>query len=267
MKRFILFLAMALFYNSQAFAAGSQCFLLSDKGHLLQQEGRCEKRAAPCSTFKIAISLMGYDDGILIDQTTPEWPFKEEYSDWLDVWKQPHNPTMWIKNSCVWYSQLITNKLGEEKFKHYVSAFDYGNQDVSGDKGKHNGLTRSWLSSSLTISPKEQMEFLQKLVANKLPVSAKAQELTRSLLFIEELENGWKLYGKTGSGNKLNKDGSKNQDRQIGWFIGWLEKEERHIIFVHYIEDDQKMETYASLRAKAAAKEKLIQWIRTNPSF
>ncbi|WP_410526378.1 penicillin-binding transpeptidase domain-containing protein [Rickettsia rhipicephali] len=29
----------------------------------MKQEGNCESRYAPCSTFKIAISLMGYDDG------------------------------------------------------------------------------------------------------------------------------------------------------------------------------------------------------------
>ncbi|ASX27927.1 hypothetical protein BA173_03570 [Rickettsia sp. MEAM1 (Bemisia tabaci)] len=53
--------------------------------------------------------------------------------------------------------------------------FSYGNQDTSGDKGKNNGLTNAWLSSSLEISPEEQIAFLQKLAADQLPVSLKAQ--------------------------------------------------------------------------------------------
>ncbi|WP_410526374.1 penicillin-binding transpeptidase domain-containing protein [Rickettsia rhipicephali] len=59
-----------------------------------------------------------------------------------------------MKNSCVWYSQIITNKeLGIEKFRDYVTQFDCGNRDISGDKGKNNGLTNAWFSSSLEIAP------------------------------------------------------------------------------------------------------------------
>ncbi|HBX3937445.1 TPA: hypothetical protein MH011_29220 [Klebsiella pneumoniae subsp. pneumoniae] len=43
--------------------------------------------------------------------------------------------------------------MGVDRFTEYVKKFEYGNQDVSGDSGKHNGLTQSWLMSSLTISP------------------------------------------------------------------------------------------------------------------
>ncbi len=46
-------------------------------------------------------------------------------------------------------------------------------------KGKNNGLTNAWLSSSLEISPEEQIAFLQKLAADQLPVSLKAQEMTK----------------------------------------------------------------------------------------
>lgn len=58
----------------------------------------------------------------------------------------------------------------------YIRLFEYGNQDVSGDTGMHNGLMNAWLSSSLAISPKEQNHFLNKLVTNTLPISADAIE-------------------------------------------------------------------------------------------
>ncbi|WP_231289986.1 penicillin-binding transpeptidase domain-containing protein [Rickettsia australis] len=61
----------------------------------------------------------------------------------LEVWKQPHTPKDWMKNSCLWYSQIITKELGIEKFRDYVTQFDYGNHEILGDKGKNNGLTNA----------------------------------------------------------------------------------------------------------------------------
>lgn len=207
---------------------------------------------------------MGYDAGFLIDETHPEIPFKEGYDDYLEVWKQPHTPQDWMKNSCVWYSRLITQELGYEKFHDYIIKFDYGNQDASGDKGKDNGLTNAWLSSSLEISPEEQAIFVQKLVNKKLSISEKAVEMTKNILFIEDFADGWKLYGKTGSGNRLNEDRTtKLKDRQIGWFVGWLQKNDRIVFFVNFIEDTEHHDSYASLRSRAAAKAKLKALIET----
>ena len=104
-----------------------------------------------------------------------------------------------MENSVVWYSQQVTQALGKEKFKGYVEAFGYGNADVSGDKGKDNGLTRSWLSSSLRISPLEQIDFLTRVVGRKLPVSSHAYEMTEAILTEHELPNGWTVRGKTGA--------------------------------------------------------------------
>jgi beta-lactamase class D len=257
MKKIILFLAFNF-----ALLANANCFLAKENNQIIVEEGDCKSRHAPCSTFKIAISLMGYNEGVLIDETHPELQFKKEYEDWLDIWKQSHNPRLWMQNSCVWYSQVLTQEIGMSKFKKYVQDFHYGNQDVSGDKGKDNGLTCSWLSSSLEISAEEQVVFLQKLIDNKLPVNLKSQEMTKRILFIEDLPNGWKLYGKTGMGYQLNSDRTKKVDLQLGWFVGWIQKNNRTIIFVNYIQDKNKQDTYASLRAKTIAKEKLLQVIQ-----
>lgn len=260
MKKF-LFLNFILFFASSIYA-NKNCFLVKENNLIIKQEGDCELRHAPCSTFKIVISLIAYNEELLIDETHPELPFKEGYLDYIERWKQPHNPSLWMKNSCVWYSQVLTQKLGMEKFKEYVIKFNYGNHDVSGDKGKNNGLTNSWLSSSLEISPKEQILFLENFINNKLPISAKAHEMTKNILFIDELADGWELYGKSGSGCQLNHDRTQKLELQIGWFIGWIQKDNRTIIFVYYIEDEDLQETYAGIRARAAAKEKLLELIQ-----
>jgi beta-lactamase class D len=265
MKQTILFLSIGLLLSTPAMTS-QNCFLAMEDHQVIGSEGDCKSRHAPCSTFKIAISLMGYNEGLLTDETHPELPFKDGYADYIENWKQSYNPRLWMKNSCVWYSQILTSKFGIRKFEEYVTKFNYGNQDISGDKGKDNGLTHSWLSSSLEISPEEQIVFLQNLLDNKLPVSLKSQEMTRNLLFIEELADGWKLYGKTGSGSLLNEDRTQKLDRQIGWFIGWIQNSHRTIIFANFIEDEDKQDTYAGPRARADAKEKLMQIIQENNS-
>lgn len=258
-KAHILSIAIMIF--SQSILAGTECFIVKENNIIVKQEGVCHERYAPCSTFKIAISLMGYDDGILLDEFHPEFPFMKGYTDWLEVWKQPHNPSSWLKNSCVWYSQVIAQKLGVAKFKRYVTSLSYGNQDVSGQPGVEDTLVDSWISSSLKISPEEQIQFIEDLLESTLPVSKEAQKFTRNIMFLENLDNGWKLYGKTGSGTQRNADGLKDSNRQIGWFVGWVEKNDRRVIFAQLIADDQKFDTYASFRAKASAKQKLATYL------
>lgn len=258
--KIILFLCSVILSTNTTFAAES-CFIAKENGVVIKTEGDCKTRYAPCSTFKIALALIGYDAGLLKDETHPEWPFKPEYEAFLESWKNPQNPTTWMKNTCVWYSQVLTQKLGMKKFQGYVKKFDYGNQNVSGDPGQNNGLTRSWLSSSLEISPEEQAIFLEKLLANKVPVSTHAQQMTKNIMYIEDLPGDWKLYGKTGTGFLLNKDKTKKLDIDHGWFVGWIEKDTKKIIFVHHIVDDKKEEEPAGSRAKKQAKEKLLQLI------
>ena len=96
-------------------------------------------------------------------------------------WCQEHTPATFMKYSVVWFSHQITERLGEKKFQEYVLKLNYGNKDVSGTRGegglyKNDGLINSWLGTSLQISPLEQVEFLEKLLANELAVSSQAQE-------------------------------------------------------------------------------------------
>lgn len=259
MKIVILFLCSIVFSANVAFA--SQCFIAKEKDQMIDQDGDCEKRYAPCSTFKIALSLIGFDSGILVDATHPVWPFKEGYVDWRDAWKQEQMPQSWMKASCVWYSQVLAESLGMKKLQDYVTKFAYGNHDLSGDKGQNNGLTNAWLSSSLEISSLELVAFLEKLLIDALPVSQHAHSMTKNILFVEELKNGWKLYGKTGSGVLLSADRTKKLEIQHGWFIGWIEKGDRRVIFSNHISDTKKEETFASLRAKIDTKKRLMKII------
>lgn len=217
---------------------GRSGFIAKQGGVVIKTVGKFEERRAPFSTFKVPLALMGFDAGILENKDSPRWEFKEEYEknlgDWYTPeqgkaygWRQAHTPATFIKYSAVWYSHQITQRLGAEKFKAYVSSFHYGNSDVSGTPDKDDGLFQSWLGTSLEISPREQVEFLEKLLANRLPVSQEAHEKTREVMDRGEIWDGWKLYGKTGGGHAND-----------GWFVGWIEKDGQHIIFAQYLDLD-----------------------------
>lgn len=139
--------------------------LNAKSGEVIAKEGEiCDKRNSPASTFKVPLALMGFESGILQDSHNPSWPYKEGYPAWRESWKQSVDPTYWEDQSVVWFSQELTRKLGKEQFQKYTDELNYGNRDLSGDPGKDNGLLRSWISSSLTISPNEQVDFLLKMV-------------------------------------------------------------------------------------------------------
>ena len=137
-----------------------------------------------------------------------------------------------------------------ERFRRYVDAFGYGNRDISGDKGKANGLTHAWLSSSLQISPVEQIGFLSKLLKRELPVSAKAHDMTLAIMPNFPLADGWTAYGKTGTGFQPLRGGTFDRSRQFGWFVGWAQKGERRILFARLIRDERKETSVASFRAR-----------------
>lgn len=244
---------IAIFLWSLPNISNASCFIASENGVIIEKSGDCETRHAPCSTFKVALSLIGYNEGILIDEETPLWQYEDGYVNWLPKWERAHNPKMWLQNSCVWYSQVLTKKLGAEKLQQYLGSFDYGNKDISGDLGKNNGLTNAWLSSSLEISALEQMDFLTKLLDNSLPLHKHSVDMTKNNMFVQNLNDEWRLYGKTGNGNLLSLDRTQKLDKQVGWFIGWVQGKGRVITFVNLIVDEKPEETYASLRAKADA--------------
>lgn len=235
------------------------CTLVVDaaSGADLRREGTCGERVTPASTFKIAIALMGYDSGFLVDAETPKLPFKQGYIDWRPQWRHDHTPTSWMRESVIWYSQQVTRHLGRERYQAYVDAFGYGNRDVSGDPGEENGLTNAWLSSSLQISPQEQVAFLSKIVNRALPVSETAYAMTAVITDYGD-HGGWRVHGKTGAGLPIGDDGIRVRGKPYGWFVGWAEKQGRTVVFARLIQDSARQKSLPSFRARDALLEDLF---------
>lgn len=203
---------------------------------MLELGPHLDERVSPCSTFKITLSLMGYDAGVLKDEKSPIWDFQEGYDDFLELWKAPQTPQSWMQYSCVWYSKLLALQLGSEKIQSYLAQFEYGNQDMSGGLPQPGSTNPAWISSSLKISPKEQVAFIQKMIQGELPISSNTIEMTKVLIFKEELPEGWKLYGKTGLGTIFGQDGL---NLKVRWFVGWLENDRAFFPFAYQMRDKE----------------------------
>ncbi|WP_343731071.1 class D beta-lactamase [Duganella sp.] len=232
-------------------SAQLSCTALMDaaSGQRLRYDGQCEQQVTPASTFNIVVALMGYDSGILTDEHTPRLPYKSSYASWNKEWQTDTDPSSWIANSTVWYAQQVTTQLGQQRFQRYIDSFNYGNRDISGDTGKHNGLTQSWIGSSLQISPAGQLEFLRRIVTRQLPVSDQAYEMTARILHPQTLANGWTIYGKTGTASPVQPNGRDDESRQYGWYVGWATKGARTIVFTR-MTLDHRQQTYAGPRAR-----------------
>lgn len=248
--------------TASATPARRDCTLIvdADSGAALVREGRCDERVAAASTFKIAISLMGFDSGVLRDEHTPYLPYKQGYAAWNPAWRQGTDPARWLRESVVWYSDQVRDqlrsRLGAGAVRGYVEAFDYGNRGLPAVAGVDDTVTLSELSPTLSISPVEQTVFLRKLVGRRLPVSAHARDMTVRLLEVGTLANGWKVYGKTGTAITRLPDGSEDA---IGWFVGWASKDGRTLVFARLLEQPVRSDGHAGPLTRDAFLDELAR--------
>lgn len=256
---FILFLISPIIVHAddtydKYFKGTKGCFLLYNmKTGLVEKEiggGNCRERVVACSTFKVPLSVMAFDAGILKDEEEVlKWDGKVDERTEVNA---DQNAKTWMKYSVVWFSQRLTPELGEEKIKKYLNNFKYGNEDMAG------GLTQAWLidpafeGPALKISPYEQVEFMKNLWSDQLPVSKRAMQITRDLTYLETSANGFKLNGKTGS-NFYHQD----RQRRLGWFIAHVSDGNKEYIAVTNFSDIDPAQggSYGGARAKEITKE------------
>jgi beta-lactamase class D len=256
-----LLIALAFCFAPIPVNAAMLCTIVADATTgevLIEQGGDCDTPTTPASTFKVPLAIMGFDAGLLADAHNPALPFVEGYADWGgDDWRQTTDPLRWMDYSVVWYSQVLARSLGADRLTRYARSFGYGNADFSGDAGADNGLERSWISSSLKLTPREQLTFIRRLATGQLPVSAHALETTISIMQQRETADGWQLVGKTGSAYPRNDDGNFNRARGWGWYVGMATKDGRTLVFVRLNQDESRQPISGGLRAR---DEFVVQW-------
>ncbi len=195
---------------------------LKQNRYLRHNEARCRQRFSPFSTFKIPNSLIGLETNVLADaEHLMRWEPNNypEASGWTEPpfvhWKQDQTLRSALKYSVVWYYRELAKRIGERRMNKYVTAFGYGNQDISGGLNSPQLFQAFWLNSSLQISADEQVEFLRRFYTGKLPVSARATSIVKDILVLEKTP-GYTLSGKTGGGSLAG-------GKALGWFVGYVE--------------------------------------------
>ncbi|HRI65636.1 MAG TPA: penicillin-binding transpeptidase domain-containing protein [Polyangium sp.] len=233
---------------SRFFGDARGCFTMREitNGETFEMGGdECGERTLPASTFKIPNAIIALDSGVLKDEKVVfQWDGQKR---WHEDWNRDHAlPTsMWY--SVVWFYQHIATEVGTERYKKYLSAFHYGNEDPSGE------VQMFWLNGTLQISPREEVAFLTTMYEGKLPVNPRSVDIVKKILelrgeakehvrkrlpFVDQIPDNVVLSGKTGSGLP---DGDQLGPLDaVGWFVGSVEKEGRRWVFASRIRSNDK---------------------------
>lgn len=245
--------------EARHFPGQSACFLLYNMRakrfeKIVGSDARCREELPACSTFKVPLAAMAFDAGLLKDEAQVlKWDGK---SGSRDAEKRDQDALSWMRDSVVWFSQALTPKLGKERLQKYLDAFNYGNRDLRG------GLTLAWLNQpdgeapALRISAYGQAEFMRRLWAGELPISARAREMTEKITRIETSPKGYELHEKTGSNFFTD-----NPKRRLGWFVAHLQKGDDEYVAVtsFYDLDTPAQEGFGGLHARTVTKALLAE--------
>lgn len=187
---------------------------------------RAGTRYLPASTFKIPNTLIALESGVASgpdfflrwdSKAVPQQPW------WPAAWSQDQTLASALKHSVVWYYKELARRTGQGRMQTYVDRFGYGNRDISG------GVDQFWLSGGLRISAEEQVNFLHRFYSGKLDISERSTRLAKDMLVLEETP-AYRLSGKTGW------SGLGEPGTQIGWLVGYLERDGKVYPFAMNIE-------------------------------
>ncbi|MGG0670816.1 BlaR1 family beta-lactam sensor/signal transducer [Lederbergia citrisecunda] len=197
----------------------------------IYNEDKSTLRVSPNSTYKMYSALIGLEsDAITSDKSTMKWTgTKYPYASW----NTDQNLSTAMKNSVSWYFQELDERIPRETTQAYVDLMGYGNNDLTGGSDY-------WLESSLKISPVEQVQLLLAFHTNQFGFEDKNIRTVKDSLILEG-HDGYRLSGKTGTGNVNGKDIN-------GWFIGYVEAKDNTYFFATNIQNEDN--SYGSKAAE-----------------
>ena len=194
MKYFLILFLAAL--TAKVLAAQDYVLLVTEVGGKTVVSGKAElaeQRFVPASTFKVLLAWAALEEGIVTPET------KQLLRD-KHVPKTPREADL---HEAMYYSSndyfvWLAEKLGAEKLKRYIAVSGYAGGAVPSDwpsvKSLHGG-------GGLTVTPRENHEFMQKVATGKLTSSPKIQAQLLEVLRWPCTDANKQLYGKTGTSN------------------------------------------------------------------
>ena len=180
----------------------------------IHNSAKARQAHIPASTFKIPNTLIALEEGVIKDQfEVIKWDGVERI---YAPWNSDQTLATAFAHSCVWCYQRFAKEVGDSRYKHYLDAFDYGNQKTGQD------VATFWLEGDLRVSPNDQIAFLRKVYLGQLPIKASNIQTLKEIMLVEETP-AYKLRAKTGW---------KGAD---GWYVGYVEADNDVWFFAHHM--------------------------------
>ncbi|MEC4720019.1 class D beta-lactamase [Noviherbaspirillum sp. CPCC 100848] len=176
---------------------------------------RANQRFAPQSTFKIFNAMIGMDTGAVQDELEV-LPYGGK-PQLIKEWERDMNLRDGIRISNVPVYQELARRIGARRMQHYIDLVGYGNRKLG------TVIDRFWLDGPLEISAIEQARLMARLAQRQLPFSERSMLTMRSMIQ-QEGTQGYTMFAKTGWG-------FHSATAQIGWLVGWIEKEGKPYAF------------------------------------
>jgi beta-lactamase class D len=180
----------------------------------------CMRQLPPCSSFKIANALIGLDAGLITPRAVVVWDGKPQP---VKAWETDADLAKAFKLSMVPWFQKLARSVGHDVYAKQLKALDYGSANPAGP------VDQFWLGpqagGGLTISTRQQSEFIARLYTDQLPVKASSVEMVEQIM-IDETRGATTMSGKTGTCSSQ-ADGS----RSVGWWVGRLKSPNQDLAF------------------------------------
>lgn len=190
-------------------------FLLKRDGKAVQVvhgADRSEAALRPASTFKVLVALVALQTGTLrdADEVVP-WNGKRYPNQ--PQWERDMSLREAMQTSSESFFGVLANRIGRERLATWVQRLQYGNGRIG------EVPAQAWHDGVLTITARQQLDFIDRLRRGALPVSPAHMATVKAAMADGEID-GRRIYGKTGT--HLDRDRNGN-----AWWIGWVEGGDR----------------------------------------
>lgn len=208
------------------FGAYQGCFLMTDvdNGRSWEVGSRCDEALPPASSFKPLHTLIGLQTGAVAPDAVFTYDGRRQP---FRAWERDHDLRSALRHSVVWAYQRLALAIGAPRMDEWLGRLDYGH-------GRRGPLTRFWLDGSWTVTARDQLDAMVRLVSGELPFDRRHIDRVRRWL-----RDPWPGHGRLGG-----KTGTVMIDGQLraGWYVGYLEQGRDRLAFVTLLraEDDAR---------------------------
>jgi beta-lactamase class D len=191
----------------------------NQKKWLMSDSIDAEAASLPASTFKIVNLLIALETGVIHDENEVV-----RWSGVTDTVKYGYRPEIYkdmtvreaFQVSSVWVFLELAQRIGRDKYQHYLNLCGYGNADLSEKDPDF------WNFGALAISPRNQVQFLVRLYEGTLPFSKRNMEILKRVMITEQNDN-FVIHSKTGW--------TREKGIDSGWWVGYVERKDNSWFF------------------------------------